>query len=92
MNFDELNIDLKDEYKRFDYGINCFNRDITLIFKDFDGFSNKELFDNLEYNYYDWQDDDKGYCLEEYMLEQLPELYKNNITSVLYGEYEEEDV
>lgn len=89
MNFSELNIDLKNGYKRFDYGISCFNRGITLIFKDFENFSYKELYDNLENSYFNWQDDDKGYCCEEYLLEHLPKIYKNNIVCVIYDEEEE---
>lgn len=74
------------------FNVNCFERELVIIFKDFDEYLETDIRAYLTESYYDWQDDDKGYCLEEYMLEQLPELYKNNITSVLYGEYEEEDV
>ena len=70
--------------------IDCFNRKMTLVFKDFDDFNKTYLMSQLTSNYYDWQDDDKGYCCEEYILNNLPEQYKNKLICVIYDEKEDE--
>lgn len=77
--------------KQFEYFVSCFERSMVLIFKDFEDYNTKELFDNLEDNYYKWQEDDKGYCCEEYLLEKLPTIYKNNLMCVIYEEDKESE-
>jgi hypothetical protein len=62
-----------------------------LIFRDFEDYSNKELFDNLEDSYFKWQDDDKGQCCEETLLDKLPKIYKDNLMCVIYEEDKESE-
>lgn len=77
--------------KVVNFYVNCFNRTMTIIFRDFNNLDLSDITNILCDNYYDWQDDDKGYCCEEYILDNLPEDYKNNIMCVIYGEESEEE-
>lgn len=72
--------------------IDCFNRKMELVFKDFDDFNQKDIMSYLTNNYYDWMDDDKGYCCEEYILANLPTIYKDNLICVIYDKDEEDDI
>lgn len=81
-------IETYNDCKRVDYYVNCFERGLTLIFRGSDWFNNKEIYDSLEKSYDEWQEDDKGYCCEEYLIEKLPTIYKNNLLCVVYGEEE----
>lgn len=71
--------------------VSCFFRTMTIVFRDFEDFDMGNIIDILDNNYYEWQDNDKGQCCEEYILDNLPEDYKNNIMCVIYGEESEED-
>ena len=83
-----VDMTVADNYKRFDYEITCFNRGITMIFKNFKDFSYKQLFDNLEYNYFKWCDDAECQCCEETLINKLPSIYKKNLVCIIYNEEE----
>lgn len=77
--------------KRVDYYVNCFDRKMILIFRDFEDFSIKELYDNLEYNYDKWCENDECQCCEETLIDKLPKIYKDNLMCVIYEEDEESE-
>jgi len=77
--------------KQFEYYVNCFERSMILIFRDFEDYSNKELFDNLEDNYFKWCEDDECQCCEETLINKLPKIYKDNLVCVIYEEDKESD-
>ena len=77
-------------YKEFEYYISCFDRSMILKFKNFKNFNFKELFDNLEYNYFKWMDDAECQCCEETLLEKMPKIYKDNLICVIYKDNEED--
>ena len=85
------NIELYNNAKIFEYCISCFNRSMILVFKDFKGFSIKEIFDNLEYNYFKWMDDADCQCCEETLLEKLPKIYRDNLICVIYEDDEDDE-
>lgn len=71
--------------------ISCFNRCMHIIFKDFPEYNEQMIRAKLTENYYDWHDLDTDYCCEEYILNELPDIYKNNIICVIYeGDDEDE--
>lgn len=72
--------------KIVEFYVSCFDRKMIIVFKDFIEYLERAIQSYLIESYYDWQEDDKGYCCEEYMLETLPEYYKNNIVCVIYEE------
>lgn len=84
-------IKLYNNARIFEYNIDCFNRSMILIFKDFKNFNLKELIDNLEYNYFKWLEDAECQCCEETLLTKLPKIYKDNIVCVIYEDDEDED-
>ena len=71
--------------------ITCFERRIILIFKNFEDFDYKEIFDNLEYNYDKWCEDAECQCCEETLITKLPKIYKDNLVCVIYEDDEEVD-
>ena len=77
--------------KVIDFNVSCFDRTMVIVFKDFDEYRADDIVAYLTESYYEWQVDDRGYCCEEYMLEQLPEYYKNNIVCVIYEDDKEEE-
>ena len=46
----------------------------------------------MEKNYYRWHDGETFMCCEEYILEEIPQSYKDKIVAVIYEEEEEENV
>ena len=74
------------------FNVSCFDREMIIVFKDFNNFDMKDITNILCEHYSNWCDDDKGYCCEEYILENIPEDYKNNIVCVIYeDEGDDED-
>ena len=67
------------------FNVECFERQLIIVFRDFDEFSFSDVKGRLYDNYCDWLEDDYyDYCCEEYMIGKLPDYYKNNIMCVLY--------
>ena len=77
--------------KQFEYYVSCFERRMILIFRDFEDYSNKELFDNLEDNYYKWLEDAECQCCEETLIDKMPKIYKDNLMCVIYEEDEDDE-
>ena len=77
--------------KIVEFYVNCFERTMIIVFKDFNNFNESDIEDMLDELYYNWHDNDEGECCEEYMLERLSEEYKNNIVCVIYEELEDEE-
>lgn len=75
------------------YHIECFNRELVLLFNDKD-LSEQDLADiytSLDYAYTDWQEIDTDVPCEEYMISKLDRYYRNSIVAVLYiGDDEDE--
>lgn len=76
--------------RQFEYYVSCFERRMVLIFRDFEDYSNKELFDNLEDSYYKWLEDAECQCCEETLIDKLPKIYKDNLMCVIYENDDEE--
>lgn len=72
-----------------DYWVNCFERSLKILFSDCDKEDIPKIEEQLENAYDIWQDDDRGYCCEEYMLMNLHAYYKNHIVAVIYGREDE---
>lgn len=78
--------------KQFEYYVNCFDRSMVLVFNDFEDYNAKELFDNLENNYFKWCDGiEYDTCCEEYLIIHLPMIYSNNLVCVIYEDDEREE-
>ena len=75
--------------KVVEFYVNCFDRTMTIIFKDFKDFDILDITEMLNDSYYDWCEDSQDQCCEETMLDKLPENYKNNIVCVIYDKEEE---
>ena len=71
--------------------IGCFERMFTILFKDSNDIDIQIIEDNMEKNYYKWNEDFEGMCCEEYLLDKLPKRYKNKIVAVIYEEEEENE-
>ena len=71
--------------------IGCFERMFTILFRNITDVDVQIIEDNMEKNYYNWNEDFEGMCCEEYILEKLPKRYKNKIVALVYEEEEEED-
>lgn len=70
--------------------INCFDRMLTILFRDLEDEDIDEVEKLMEENYFKWNEDFEGMCCEEFILEKLPKRYKNKIVAVIY-ESEDED-
>jgi len=71
--------------------IGCFERMFTILFKDSNDIDIQIIEENMEKNYYKWNEDFEGMCCEEYILDKLPKRYKNKIVAVIYEEEEEDE-
>ena len=71
--------------------IGCFERMFTILFKDLNDIDIQLIENNMEENYYKWNEDFEGMCCEEYILDKLPKRYKNKIVAVIYEEEEENE-
>ena len=71
--------------------IGCFERMFTILFKDSNDIDIQIIEENMEKNYYKWNEDFEGMCCEEYLLDKLPKRYKNKIVAVIYEEEEEDE-
>lgn len=71
--------------------IGCFERMFTILFKNITDVDVQIIEDNMEKNYYKWNEDFEGMCCEEFILDKLPKRYKNKIVAVIYEEEEEEN-
>lgn len=85
------NIEPWNNSKIVEFYVGCFDRKMIIVFKDFPEYLESDIQSYLISSYYDWQEDDKSYCCEEYMLETLPEYYKDEIVCVIYEEDKEEE-
>lgn len=81
----------KDNAEGVAFNVECFNRMMIIIFKNFYEFNREFIENNLKESYYDWQDDDNGYCCEEYILKSMPENYKNKVMCVIYEDDKDEE-
>lgn len=70
--------------------IGCFERMFTILFKNITDVDVQIIEDNMEENYYKWNEDFEGMCCEEFILEKLPKRYKNKIVALIYDKEEEE--
>lgn len=78
--------------KQVSYYVNCFDRELTILFKDKD-LTEQDLADiytSLDYSYIDWHEINTDECCEEYMINKLDTYYKNSIVAVIYDNDEEE--
>ena len=71
--------------------INCFDRMLTILFRDLEDEDIDEVEKIMEENYFKWNEDDNGMCCEEFILEKLPKRYKNKIVAVIYESEDEYD-
>ena len=71
--------------------IGCFERMLTILFKNITDVDVQMIEDKMEQLYYNWSEDFEGMCCEEYILEKLPKTYKNKIVAVIYKSEEEEN-
>lgn len=69
--------------------IGCFERMLTILFRDLDDEDIEEVEDIMEENYQRWNENYDGMCCEEYILDKLPKNYKNKIVAVIYDNEEE---
>ena len=78
--------------KKAECYIECFERMFTILFKDITETEIELLESLMEKNYYRWHDGETFMCCEEYILEEIPQSYKDKIVAVIYEEEEEENV
>lgn len=71
--------------------IGCFERMLTIIFKNVNDVDIQIIENNMEKSYWDWQYDFEGMCCEEFILEKLPKRWKNKIVAVIYESEDEEN-
>lgn len=71
--------------------INCFDRMLTILFRDLEDEDIDEVEKLMEENYFKWNEDFEGMCCEEFILEKLPKRYKNKIVAVIYESEDEDD-
>lgn len=84
-------VELKNGVKAAECWINCFDRMLTVLFKDV---SNEEICiieDLMEMNYFRWHDGDSDMGCEEYILEELTGCYQDKIVAIIYDNDEEEE-
>lgn len=76
------------------YYIDCYDRELFLLFNDKD-LTEQDLLDiykSLNNNYINWCENKTEECCEEYMISKLDRYYRNSIVAVLYvGDDEDED-
>lgn len=73
------------------YWVNCFERELTILFKDKDLSDEdiKDIENKLDQNYDEWNKEDRNMCCEEYMIQNLDKYYQNSIVAVIYDNEEE---
>lgn len=81
--------------QKADCWINCFERMLTILFKEVGYLDIGKIEDIMEDKYYEWNEDDKGMCCEEYIIDNLPNEYKEKIVAVIYdnedGDFNDEE-
>lgn len=75
-----------------EYYVNVFERNLTILFKDeyLTGEDLQDIYNTLDKAYSLWNEDDHGFCCEEFMIYNLDTYYKNCIVAVIYEDIEEE--
>ena len=73
-----------------DYYVNCFERELCIVFFNIDKNNYKDIMEQLDQNYTKWHEIDTCECCEEYMIDNLLPYYKNHIACVIYENEEEE--
>ena len=71
--------------------IGCFERMLTILFRDLDDEDIEEVEKIMEDNYLKWQEDFEGMCCEEYIIEHLPQDFYVRIVAVIYESEDDED-
>lgn len=88
---EKKNVSIQLGYKisQVDYWVNCFDRMLTILFHDLTEEELEIVDADLDKAYDKWQDDDMGYCCEEYMIENINPKYKSSIVAIIYDNEEE---
>ena len=81
-------VDCEKGYKKAECWIGCFDRMLTVLFKDLTDLDIEKIEEIMESYYYKWNEDYQGMCCEEYILENIPK--KDKIVAVIYEEEEDE--
>ena len=89
MNKENVYIELPPYVKSVDYWVNCFERSLTILFKDITEDDKIDIENELDKYYDKWQIDDLGYCCEEYMINNLSLEYRDKIVAIIYDNEEE---
>lgn len=71
--------------------IGCFDRMLTILFRDLEDEDIEEVEKIMEENYFKWQEDDNGMCCEEFIIEHLPQDFYVRIVAVIYESEDDED-
>lgn len=74
--------------KKAECWIGCFERMLTVLFKDLTSLDIQKIEEIMESYYFKWNEDYQGICCEEYILENIPK--KDKIVAVIYEEEDEE--
>ena len=77
--------------KKAECDIGCFDRMLTILFRDLDDEDIEEVEKLMEENYFKWQDDDNDMCCEEFIIQNLPQDFYVSIVAVIYEDDEDED-
>lgn len=84
-------VDCDKSIKKAECWINCFDRMLTVLFKNVSDDEISIIEDLMEKNYFRWHDGETDMCCEEYILEELTECYKEKIVAVIYEEEDEDE-
>lgn len=71
--------------------IGCFDRMLTILFRDLDDEDVEEVENIMEENYFKWQEDFDDMCCEEFIIEHLPQDFYVRIVAVIYEDDEDDE-
>ena len=86
-----VKIELRNNATVAECWINCFDRMLTVLFKDVSNDEINIIEDLMEKNYFKWHNGETPMCCEEYILEELPKCYKDKIVAIIYDDDEESE-
>lgn len=75
--------------KKAECFISCFDRMLTILFRDLEDEDLEEVEKIMEENYDKWNENPEDECCEEYIIKHLPEDFYVRIVAVIYDNEEE---
>lgn len=76
--------------KKAECWIGCFERTLTILFRNVSEVDIQKIENIMEEYYFEWNNDFHNMCCEEYIIENIPDKYKEKIIAIIYEEEEEE--